>query len=543
MQNPLADQVIKTLKEANNVLVTVRNSPSVDELAAAIALTLILNHLEKHALTVFSGRIPSTIEFLQPEMAIDSTTDSLRDFIIALDKSKADKLRYKVEDNVVRIFITPYKTALTEKDLDFSQGEFNVDAVVALGVVQKEDFDQAVTMHGRILHDATIVTLTKQDVVSEIGAVNWHEQEASSICEMITTISEALGGDAIDGQIATALLTGIVAETDRFKNAHTTPQVLSLSSKLMTAGANQQLIAEKLEEGDQGKRVMPLDMANGQDEYGTLQIEHDDEEEVSNIHIDDSGNLELPTETTNDPVVPEDTPLVAESSLPQTDAVSRSYIPSANPPKMYAEDDSGTVSTQPLFGAPLQNNENEIQDYNLPPSQTPDHGVFVDPQQQPNPSALGTNNAGDDVSSQSPTNDTQTLVDLEKAVESQHLQEQPASVEGNNAPNSTESTHVDDFFGTTRQTDNNDQPNSLPQPDQFTQNIAPSLVQPMSELNNDNKPLQPIETQTVTQQTPQVISPGAPPEVPPPLTPQLQTNPQFFEADGNSSNPLLNPKQ
>lgn len=538
MQNPVADQVIKTLKEANNVLVTVRNSPSVDELAAAIALTLILNHLEKHALTVFSGRIPSTIEFLQPEMAIDSTTDSLRDFIIALDKSKADKLRYKVEDNVVRIFITPYKTALTENDLDFSQGEFNVDVVVALGVVQKEDFDQAVTMHGRILHDATVVTLTKQDVISELGAVNWHEQDASSVCEMISTISEALGAGAVDGQVATALLTGIVAETDRFKNIHTTPQVLSLSSKLMTAGANQQLIAEKLEEKDQDSRMMPLNTATGQDEDGTLQIDHDDEE-VRNIHIDDSGNLELPSEPLQDElaVVVEETP-----PLPQTDAVSRSYIPSAEKPKMYAEDDSGTVNAQPLFGVPVENNEEPVQDYNLPPSQTPDRGVLLDPVQQQNSSELedGTQ-AKDATNPQTPINDTQTLIDLEKSVDSQHLQGQPALDENNNVPNSTETTRVDDFFGTTRQTEGTDQSAGVPQPDQFTQDLAPS-PEATSSVAGDGGISQPVEVQTVTQQTPQVISPGAPPEVPPPLTPQTQTNPQFFEADGNSSNPFLNPK-
>ena len=53
----------------------------------------LLNKLGKHATAVFSGQVPSTIEFLQPEKTLEKNTDSLRDFIIALDKSKADKLR------------------------------------------------------------------------------------------------------------------------------------------------------------------------------------------------------------------------------------------------------------------------------------------------------------------------------------------------------------------------------------------------------------------------------------------------------------------
>src|SRR5580692_3524546 len=133
MDNP-KQQVIERLKQANNVLVTVRSNPSVDQLAACIGLTLMLNKIGKHATAVFSGEIPSTIEFLKPEATLEKNTDSLRDFIIALDKSKADKLRYKVEDNVVRIFITPYKTSIGQEDLEFSEGDFNVDVVIALGV-------------------------------------------------------------------------------------------------------------------------------------------------------------------------------------------------------------------------------------------------------------------------------------------------------------------------------------------------------------------------------------------------------------------------
>src|SRR3954469_66920 len=129
------------LKEANNILVTVSNNPSVDQLASCIGLTLALNKMNKHATAVFSGAVPSTIEFLQPEKTIEKNTDSLRDFIISLDKSKADKLRYKVEDTVVKIFITPYRTSLSDKDLIFSQGDFNVEAVIALGVKDKTQLD------------------------------------------------------------------------------------------------------------------------------------------------------------------------------------------------------------------------------------------------------------------------------------------------------------------------------------------------------------------------------------------------------------------
>jgi hypothetical protein len=240
--------VAQAVKEANNVLVTVSANPSVDQLAACIGLTLALNKMGKHATAVFSGAVPSTIEFLQPEKTLEKNTDSLRDFIIALDKSKADKLRYKVEDRVVKIFITPYKTSISDKDLEFSQGDFNVDVVVALGVHAQQDLDQAITSHGRILHDAKVITVNTKPG-GELGVINWLMPVASSLSELVTSLVQELDKKMIDSQIATALLTGIVAETERFSNARTAPQTMSVAAELMGAGANQQLVASKLEEG------------------------------------------------------------------------------------------------------------------------------------------------------------------------------------------------------------------------------------------------------------------------------------------------------
>jgi nanoRNase/pAp phosphatase (c-di-AMP/oligoRNAs hydrolase) len=246
METQAKQQIAERLKTATNILVTVNVNPSVDQLAATIGLTLLLNKLGKHGTAVFSGQIPSTLEFLKPEDTLEKNTDSLRDFIIALDKSKADKLRYKVEDKIVKIFITPYRTSLTEKDLDFSQGDFNVDVVVALGVKEQKDLDAAITAHGRILHDATVVSINTHDQ-GKLGTINWNEPQSSSLSEMVVSLGDTLGPNLFDAQMATALLTGIVAETQRFSNDKTSPHTMTVAAHLMSVGANQQLIATKLE--------------------------------------------------------------------------------------------------------------------------------------------------------------------------------------------------------------------------------------------------------------------------------------------------------
>ncbi|HVX24494.1 MAG TPA: hypothetical protein VG992_04105 [Candidatus Saccharimonadales bacterium] len=333
-------QLAEKLKAANNILVTVSRNPSVDQLAALIGLGLLLNKTGKHAAAVFSGDIPSTLEFLKPEETIEKNTDSLRDFIIALDKSKADKLRYKLEDQLVRIFITPYRTSITEADLNFSQGDFNVDVVVGLGVQKQEDLDDAITAHGRILHDATVATINNS-ADGGLGSINWHQTDASSLSEMVTDLAQGLGKDLLDKQIATALLTGIVAQTDRFSNEKTTPQTMTLSSTLMAAGANQQLVATKLDEppadaaSPAGKQPDPTKPSSGRD--GTLEIEHDAskpdpeaaDDRASVAPADQLPAPVMPAEEVSAPAaeVPAPDPVPAPAVAPEPPAAPPSIIP------------------------------------------------------------------------------------------------------------------------------------------------------------------------------------------------------------------------
>lgn len=245
-------QIVDKIKESNNILVTVSSDPSVDELSAALGVTLLVNKLDKHGTAVFSGKIPPAIEFLDPQKTFENTVDSLRDFIIALDKEKADHLRYKVDGDVVKIFITPYRTTIDNSDLDFSQGDYNVELVIAIGVKTEADLDKALESHGRILHDATVASVSI-DSTETLGSLNWVDVSAGSYSELTAGLVDDLksGKNLLDEQISTAFLTGIVAATDRFSNEKTSPKVMSLAAQLMAGGANQQLIAAKLEEAEE----------------------------------------------------------------------------------------------------------------------------------------------------------------------------------------------------------------------------------------------------------------------------------------------------
>lgn len=243
-------KVADRIRNSENVLVALSKNPSVDELTAALGLTFALDKLGKHATAIFSGAVPNAIEFLEPEKTFESNTNSLQDFIIALDKEKADHLRYKVEGDYVRVFITPYRTTIDENDLEFSHGDYNVDLVIAVNVDAESDLDSALSEYGKIKHDASSINIS----VSEPGKfadLEWSEVGSSSVSEMVANLADYLDDGStkeklIDKSTATALLAGIVSATNHFSNERTSPDTMTIAAKLMKDGADQQLISSSI---------------------------------------------------------------------------------------------------------------------------------------------------------------------------------------------------------------------------------------------------------------------------------------------------------
>jgi hypothetical protein len=570
--------LVTKLKEANNILVTVSSNPSVDQLAACIGLTLLLNKLKKHATAVFSGQVPSTLQFLKPEDTLEKNTDSLRDFIVSLDKSKADKLRYKVEDNVVKIFITPYKTSITEADLDFSQGDFNIDVVVCLGVDKQADLDQAITSHGRILHDATVASVSIK-AGGELGTLNWVEPQASSLSELTAQIADALGREQLDGQIATAFLTGIVAETDRFRNEKTSPVTMQLSSQLMAAGANQQLVANEL---DGASTALAIDRpATSEDETkasadGTLEIGHDPENTDDTPPVESGDSPEPPKDgsgtdgqASSDPAghtddAPAEQPpagpgqespasrmMLQPPSMGGTltaNSTPESFDPSVDPLSLLnrdtpmlnrpeaATDDTGSQpaseTTEPVAEdaalpevKPADEQSAAEPAVELPsaPAETPiipaadELPAFESLPTEPAPAQAGAPTT--DVSTPGPVIDTgeKSLAELEEAVNSPHLQGAPADADAQSQP-AAPAESLDAARDAVLDAVNSGPQNSLPQPTQAVGSEGYLNVQDLPGVADEAAPQDlTIPAPDPTPPTSVVEPASTAPPVPPPL--------------------------
>ena len=243
----IANRVVEKIKASENILIALSKNPNIDEISAALGLAMILDTMRKHVTAIFSGQVPNVLQFLKPEETFEKTTNSLQDFIIALSKDKVDHISYKIEGDFVKVYVTPYKATIGQADLSMSHGDYNVDLVICFNVISGDEIDPALSEYGRIMHDATAINLTV-DTPGRFAELEWQDSNVSSISEMIVGLADRLGLASFSEQVATALLTGIVASTDHFSNPRTSSNTMSIASKLMSFGANQQLISSQIME-------------------------------------------------------------------------------------------------------------------------------------------------------------------------------------------------------------------------------------------------------------------------------------------------------
>lgn len=290
------ENVSDKIKEVHNILIALSSDPSVDDIAAAIGLSLYLDRMGKRATAIYSGRTPNALEFLNPQNTFETNSDVLRDFVVALSKDKADHLRYKLDGDYVKIFITPYKSVIDEEDLEFSYGDFNIELVLALNVASGIDLDDALREHGRVMHDAVVINITKGNP-GKFGDIEWSDKTKSSVSEMCADLIFSLDKDGIIGsEEATALLTGIVAATEHFSNNSTTADSLEMAARLIDSHANRELVSENIGLDVQNmffnNPVKEPEAEPEEEETDTkskLEIEHEDDKKDDEESEKDSG--------------------------------------------------------------------------------------------------------------------------------------------------------------------------------------------------------------------------------------------------------------
>ncbi len=248
-------QTSEAIRQADSILVLTGQHPSVDQVASTIALAAILRKFGKKVSAVISDEIPAGAKFL-PTRTVDTELGGMRDFIMKVDLAKAevDRLKYTVDNGKLNVILTPFSGSFRPADVSFDYGEFDYDLVIVLGVASYARIDKLFGQNAGTLRNAPLVNIDFHRSNEQYGAINLIEPSAASLGEILVALSESLQTGLIDSEIATTVLAGILAATDRFTATHTTAKAMTVAAQMMAAGGDHQAVIRGLYKGGSGDK-------------------------------------------------------------------------------------------------------------------------------------------------------------------------------------------------------------------------------------------------------------------------------------------------
>jgi nanoRNase/pAp phosphatase (c-di-AMP/oligoRNAs hydrolase) len=238
-------QASEAVRQAESILIVTGTRPNIDQTASVVALSMILRKLGKKVSALITEQTPQSISFLT-QGQIDRSLTGLRDFVIKVDlhSAEVDKLKYTIEDGKLNVHIMPFKGGFQSSDVTFSHGDYHYDLIIAVGVTSRSKLDPFFTANAGLLDSTPLLNLDYHRINENFGAINLVDTNSATLAEMLVSLSESLENGLIDEPIATALLAGIMAATDRFTGSNTTPKAMTVAAQLMAAGGKQQQIVK-----------------------------------------------------------------------------------------------------------------------------------------------------------------------------------------------------------------------------------------------------------------------------------------------------------
>lgn len=246
-------QIVELIRASSNILVLTHKNPDGDAIGAALAFKQVAQKLGKGADVVFFGVLPKVFSYINSYDQALTEFSASNDLIITIDTRQTGeelKLGHKKnsDEHQVVIVVSPEHGSLMPEDVVVTRSRPKYDLVVILDCADNERLGSIYTETPDLFFETPTINIDHHITNSHFAKVNWVDMTASSTCEMLVSLFEALGKgeQLIDEEVATALLTGITTDTGSFQNQSTTPKSLTIAAQLVASGAHQQQIIDRV---------------------------------------------------------------------------------------------------------------------------------------------------------------------------------------------------------------------------------------------------------------------------------------------------------
>ncbi|EKD57043.1 MAG: hypothetical protein ACD_58C00016G0002 [uncultured bacterium] len=245
-------QIVELVNNSKKILVLTHVNPDGDAIGSTLALVMGLRKLNKEVVAACQDVVPNALNFLPETSEIKSDIQNQRDFIISINttNAKVDKLGYKQNpvENRLDIVITPKSGEFSQGDVTITPGAAKFDLIFVLDAPELERTGRIYDNNPDVFYEVPIINIDHHSGNDYFGRVNWVDLTATSTAEILVSLLESLGREksVFDGEIATALLTGIITDTGSFQHNNTTPKSFTVAAQLVAAGARQQEIIQHI---------------------------------------------------------------------------------------------------------------------------------------------------------------------------------------------------------------------------------------------------------------------------------------------------------
>lgn len=243
------DQIQHLLNESKHILITFRKDGNGDAIASSLALALFLQKQNKHVdIVVDHFVLPKKFLFLPSSTHIKPQFPHLQKFIITLDLKDAgvQELSYDIKDNKLQVFITPKTGSISRDQIQTAQSEFRYDLIITLDTPDLHSLGSLTEMNTSLFYALPILNIDYKPSNERYGQINHVSLTSTSTSEVLAELIRKLSETSIDRDIATALLTGMIANTNSFKTKDIKPSTLTLASRLIGMGADREYIIQEL---------------------------------------------------------------------------------------------------------------------------------------------------------------------------------------------------------------------------------------------------------------------------------------------------------
>lgn len=242
-------QIHQLLENKKHILIIFRKDGQGDAIASSVALALFLEKLGKRVDIVCDNfQLPKTMKFLKGSDKIKSAFSHLQKFIITIDtkNSGVKELSYDIKDEKLRVFITPKQGFLNRDQIRTAQSDFMYDLIIMVDSPDLESLGVLYLNNTELFYQTPIINIDHSSMNEQFGQINVVELTATSTSEVVYDLLKKLGEEYIDEHIATALLAGMISETQSFKADNVKPHTLAIAGKLISMGAKRDYIIQNL---------------------------------------------------------------------------------------------------------------------------------------------------------------------------------------------------------------------------------------------------------------------------------------------------------